>query len=159
MYKTIVMPDSSPWTKGATLTSAETHQTVLPGTRYQVPTLVPHNYNVNRIVVVRYTCYGCYTYRYMDHKAGCLRVTIIKTSIPSFSSSFTLSPLSGLRIPYLNASCHCSTIISYFVLMSRIDGSKKNGSSFLHLHFARDSHWWKSKKPKNNFFIKRSCQF
>ena len=39
-----------------------------------------HNYNINRIIVFRYTFYGCCTY--MDHSSRCLTVTILKTSIP-----------------------------------------------------------------------------
>ena len=44
----------------------------------------------------------------MYHTDGYLTVTILKTSIPSFSS-FPSSPLLGMRIPYFNASCRGST--------------------------------------------------
>ena len=68
-----------------------------------------HKNNINRIIVFWYTYHSCCTY--MDHTtAGYLTVTILKTSIPSFSS-FPPSPLLGLRIQQLNAGCRCSIFI------------------------------------------------
>ena len=106
---------------------------------------------MNRIIVVWYTFYGCCTY--MDHATGCLTVTILKTSIPSFSS-FPSSPISRRAIlngKQVTVVLLLNPIPPYVCMLKILVGASKKGRSckFILLNLAISE----NRKNHKAFFV------